>query len=303
MFSSGTSLGHGSSAGTPDGRPSWASGSAAGPCSLARDRKGCDLADPERCLQWPSANSIGIVMLSAKFAWTSQNSGGLRQPSDRDKAQFVLPSLLRIATEEPVVWHMCLDPEVLILLPRPMVGSRPFDIKVDSGMVCCLGGLQEAIAQHIDTMPVQWATLDKIAQSGEMGLMQLLAGFVTSKALWPLAAQALSQLALALDRWVVMASGGSSHDRLSVRSSADEGTIFNNAAFMERFFVGYIKGISQIFTTERCFSLATDKGRVHGLPLMLMAAVSPSNQAAWLPPQAASGAVHSDFWLPGVSDL
>lgn len=106
-----------------------------------------------------------------------------------------------------------------------------------------------------------------------------------------LAVQMLNELGLLLDDIIKdSAMEGEKYKetkRLSVAPMDSEDAVLGHATYMQAYLSAYVKASKENTGEETCFSVATDKGRVHGLNLMMTALVKPDNSASWMPPQAA----------------
>lgn len=276
------------------GFPRWQSGLAEWMCHdglMHAKASGDEEAGDGRTLRFPSASTVAMLMLLARFAYGNARQGGFREEAAKLASVTLLRSFLGelVKAKGGIVVPLFLHSEVTIDMPRPIIGQWHCALPVGIDLMCNFEEMKECVHNHIDTALPDVAYMVDVELRQPADLVGFLSKLIPNKDRWYLASQLLTQVGLQLDALVVDMFKGryrAPAGAMTTKKIDDEESVLHNPAYMGSFLSSYVAASRKNAKGAQCVSVATDKGRIHGFNLMLTAMVLPDNTSSWLPPQA-----------------
>lgn len=250
--------------------------------------------DSERFLPFMAVSSLGLLTLLVRWWVIAGNRGGFRERDHKHAAQELVTALILFASSaQGAVLDIRLDDEASWDWPRPLLGQRPCQITLESGML----GLGEFLAAQNNIDPLagvraKWWLQDCLDEGQvEISATEVLAHLMKQSlgVAHPLFIQLLMGIGLLLDQRSCEVSDGANDARLQFSADDDvDLSAYQEGKLMDRHMTATRK-LMQLHSSTRHFSFCTDKARVGGLELSSTFCVFPDGHCVEMFPQAAPG--------------
>ena len=247
-----------------------------------------------RCAPYPALTTVGLFLQLLRWHVLAREWGGFHCQRVRDACLLLLRSFLDVFAHDghPSGLH------IHVALTRMWVCPWPGPMPQADGVNCVTvfmraGGFDFAALAELSEnsaardLPRQWWT-ELRAASGHGTVKDVCGTLCTCAAhpkLLPLLSQLLSARAVSFEsRCLAMAEGKLPRDGCAVVPRWLSVKELMQADGPESYLVQYVTNCSETFSkccSDWCFSIATDKGVVNGLPLQDTIIALPGNQA-WL---------------------
>lgn len=251
--------------------------------------------DLERFLPFMAVSSLGLVSLLARRWVVPGRKGGSRESAHKKAAHEFLSALLLFVSEgSGFVFGIRIDDEASWDWPRPLLGARPCQVTLGSGIL----GFGEFVAAQgaIDSaegVRAKWWLFDLLDEGHlELAAVDVLAHLLKQSygGAHPLLVQLLVGVGLLLDERACEVAGGAEDCRLQFAVDDEtELSVYQEGTLLDKHLTS-TKKLMLAHTATRHLSSCTDKARVGGLELCSTFCVLPDGHCVEMFPQAAPGA-------------